>query len=227
MVERKFDVFEARGSSPLPPTKMENKEQKIIYEDEDVKVLDKPAGVIADEIENRAHRLDKDTSGILLVAKNDKALNFLQEQFKNRKVEKKYIALVTGNLKEMEGKIETLLGRSPGDRRKQKVYLPNDPKAEGKREAKTRYKVLQRFENYDLIEVEPKTGRKHQIRAHLAYLGHPIAGDKIYGFKNQPKPKGLKRQFLHATYLKIKLPNNQIKEFRSELPDDLKLCLPK
>lgn len=204
---------------------MENKE-RIIYEDEDVKVVDKPAGIIADEIKNRAHRLDKDTSGILLVAKNEKALDFIQKQFKERKVEKKYIALVAGNLKEKEGKIETLLGRSPADRRKQKVYMLNDPKAEGKRKAETRYKVLQRFENYDLIEAEPKTGRKHQIRAHFTHLGHPIAGDKLYEFKNQPKPEGLKRQFLHASYLKIKLPNNQIKEFKSELPNDLKVCLP-
>jgi 23S rRNA pseudouridine1911/1915/1917 synthase len=77
-----------------------------------------------------------------------------------------------------------------------------------------------------LIEVEPKTGRKHQIRTHFAYLGHPIAGDKLYGFKGQMKPKNLKRQFLHASYLKIKLPNNKIMEFKSELPEDLKSCLP-
>ena len=75
---------------------------------------------------------------------------------------------------------------------------------------------MERFEDYDLIEVRPKTGRKHQIRTHFSYLGHPIAGDKIYGFKNQLLPKGLKRQFLHASYLKIKLPNNQIKAFKSE-----------
>src|SRR3989344_2622099 len=199
---------------------------KIIYEDENVQVLDKPAGVNSDDFEKRAHRLDKDTSGIFLVAKNYETLEFLQKQFQNREVKKKYIALTVGNLKNTEGTIETLLGRSPSDRRKQKIFMPHDPQAEDKRAAITKYKVLQRFENYDLIEVEPLTGRKHQIRAHMAYLGHPIAGDKLYGFKNQLLPKGLNRQFLHATYLKIKLPNNQIKEFRSELPDDLKLCLP-
>ena len=208
---------------------------KIIYEDENVQVLDKPAGVNSDDFEKRAHRLDKDTSGIFLVAKNDETLEFLQKQFQNREVKKKYIALTVGNLKNTEGTIETLLGRSPSDRRKQKIFMPHDPQAEDKRAAITKYKALQRFENYDLIEVEPLTGRKHQIRAHMAYLGHPIAGDKLYGFKNQLLPKGLNRQFLHAKYLEIKLPDplrqrfseasGQIKKFESDLSDDLKLCL--
>ena len=204
---------------------MQKSKVKIIYEDDNLLVIDKPAGVVADEIPRRIHRLDKDTSGILLVAKNDKALEFLQKQFKEREVKKKYLALVAGNLKKEEGVIETLIGRSPGDRRKQKVYLPGEPNAQEKRKAVTEYKVLQRFENYTLIKVEPKTGRKHQIRTHLAYLGHPIAGDKLYGFKNQPRPEGLKRQFLHASYLKVKLPNGKTKEFKSELPNELKLCL--
>ena len=208
---------------------------RVIYEDEYLQVLDKPAGIDVDNIPRRVHppkfsegklrrvhRLDKDTSGILLVAKNDKALEFFQKQFKERKVEKKYLCLVVGNLKNKEGEIKTLLGRSPKDRRKQKVFLPQEPGALGKREAITNYKVLERFKNYDLIEVEPKTGRKHQIRAHFSYLGHPIAGDKLYGFKNQLCPKGLKRQFLHASYLKIKMPDEKIKEFRLELPEDLK-----
>ncbi|MDD2696551.1 MAG: RluA family pseudouridine synthase [Candidatus Pacebacteria bacterium] len=198
---------------------------EIIYEDDDLLVYDKPAGVNCDDFPKRVHRLDKDTSGIFLVAKNDKTLAFLQEQFKNRKVEKKYLALAIGHLKNQEGEIETLIGRSPGDRRKQKVYLTNEPADQGKRTAVTHYKVLQRFENYDLIEAEPKTGRKHQIRTHLAYLGHPIAGDKMYGFKNQLLPEGLKRQFLHAYYLKINLPNGRETEFKSELPQDLKEIL--
>jgi len=197
----------------------------ILYEDEDLSVIDKPAGVNCDDFEKRVHRLDKDTSGILLVAKNDKALEFLQKQFKERRVKKKYLALVVGNLKKEEGIIETLIGRSPRDRRKQKVYLPGEPDSQEKRKAVTEYKVLQRFENYTLIEVEPRTGRKHQIRTHFVYLGHPIAGDKLYGFKRQPLPKDLKRHFLHASYLKIKLPNGETKEFKSELPNDLKLCL--
>ena len=86
----------------------------------------------------------------------------------------------------------------------------------------TEYKVLERFDNYTLVEAIPKTGRKHQIRTHFSYLGHPIAGDKLYGFKNQPTPEGLNRHFLHASQLRIKLPDGEIKEFKSELPEDLK-----
>jgi 23S rRNA pseudouridine1911/1915/1917 synthase len=214
-------------------------EFKIIYEDENVLVIDKPTGVNSDDFKRRVHRLDKDTSGILLIAKNDKALEFLQKQFKERKTEKKYLALVVGHLKSDEGEIKTLFGRSPANRKKQKIFLPNEPGAEGKRKAVTKYKVLQKFKNYDLIEVAPKTGRKHQIRTHFAYLGHPIAGDKLYGFKNQICPKGLKRQFLHASYLKIrflppartlnashlKLSNRKEWKFKSDLPDDLKEIL--
>jgi len=198
---------------------------KIIYEDGDVWAFDKPAGIVVDDIPRRVHRLDKDTSGILLVAKNDKALEFFQKQFKERRIKKKYLCLTVGNLKNKEGEIKTLLGRSPKDRRKQKVFFPQEPKASGKREAITKYRVLERFKNYDLIEVEPLTGRKHQIRAHFASLGHPVAGDKLYGFKNQPCPKGLERQFLHANYLKTQLPNGEKREFESELPDDLRRVL--
>ena len=198
---------------------------EIIYEDENILVINKPAGVNSDDFKRRVHRLDKDTSGILLIAKNDKTLEFLQKQFQERKVKKKYIALIVGHLKNKQGEINTLLGRSPQNRRKQKVYLPFDPNAEGKRKAITQYKVLQKFQDYTLIEVKPKTGRKHQIRAHLTYLGHPIAGDKLYGFKNQSCPKGLNRQFLHASYLKIKMPDEKIKEFKSNLSQDLKKAL--
>jgi 23S rRNA pseudouridine1911/1915/1917 synthase len=195
---------------------------KIIYEDENVQVVDKLAGVNSDDFPKRVHRLDKDTSGILLIAKNEAALEFLQKQFEDRQVQKKYIALIVGHLKSEKGELKTLLDRAPGDRRKQKAYLPNEPKVGDKREAVTLYRLLQKFENYDLIEVEPKTGRKHQIRAHFVYLGHPLAGDKLYSFKNQPVPDSLSRQFLHASYLKIKLPDGQEKEFFSELPEDLK-----
>ena len=82
--------------------------------------------------------------------------------------------------------------------------------------------MLERFETYALVEIKPKTGRKHQIRCHLAYINHPIAGDKMYGFKNQPIPEGLTRHFLHASYLKFELPNKEIKEVKSELPEELK-----
>jgi 23S rRNA pseudouridine1911/1915/1917 synthase len=217
-------VYEVRGSSPLPPT-MEN--LKIIYQDQYVQVIDKPPGVNSDDFPRRAHRLDKDTSGILVVAKDDKALEFLQSQFKDRKTVKKYLALIVGHLKNERGTIETMLDRAPSDRRKQKAFLLQEPGAQDKRLAITDYKLLQRFENFDLIEVGPKTGRKHQIRAHFCYLGHPLAGDKLYGFKNQPAPTGLERQFLHATYLKITLPDGIEKEFESPLPEDLKNVIDK
>jgi len=200
---------------------------EIIYQDKNIVVINKPAGVNSDDFKGRVHRLDKDTSGILLIAKNKKSLDFLQEQFKKRKVKKIYLALIVGNLKGKRGRVETLLGRSPKDRKKQKVYLPFEPGAQGKRKAVTEYKVLQRFKNYDLIEAEPKTGRKHQIRVHLSYISHPLAGDKMYGFKGQLCPQGLKRQFLHASYLRLRLPNAKIKEFKSELPEDLKKVITK
>ena len=203
---------------------------KIIYEDNDILATEKPPGISMSDFFpglKKVHRLDKDTSGILLAAKNDKSLIFFQKQFKNRKVEKKYSALVIGTVKNDQGRIETLIGRAPKDRKKQKIYLPAEPeaRAKGKREAITDYKVKKRFENYTLLEVFPKTGRKHQIRCHFSYLGHPIAGDKIYGFKNQKCPKSLKRQFLHADYIKIKLISGEYKELFSPLPEDLKLCL--
>ncbi len=257
---------------------------KIIYEDDDLLVVDKPAGIVVfeegknpsasswpfliNELIKRypdlnnageeprygvVHRLDKDTSGILLVAKSTEALIFLQKQFsahtfssinkerenwdistrehsdtrgKNREsleknIEKRYIALATGNIKDDKGVIETLIGRSPQDPRKQKSYPLDEADKTGLRGAISEYKVLERFENYTLLEVEIKTGRKHQIRCHLSYIHHPIAGDKMYGFKDSPTPEGLDRQFLHATYLKIKLPNGEFKEFKSDLPEEL------
>ncbi len=198
------------------------KKFSVLYEDNNLLAISKPAGINADDFKMRVHRLDKDTSGVLLIAKNDKALKFFQKQFQERKVEKGYIALVVGHLKEREGVIKTLIGRSPKNRLKQKVYLPGAPNSQGKRQAVTRYRLLSRLGDFDLLEVSPKTGRKHQIRCHLAYLGHPIAGDRLYGFRNQPRPEGLERQFLHAFYLKIGLPQGEEKEIRAELPEDLK-----
>ena len=225
---------------------------EIIYKDENVLVIDKPSGIVVcpeesirektlidlllekyPDLKNAGkaprhgivHRLDKDTSGILLVAKNDKSLIFLQKQFKDKRVEKGYTALVVGNIKSEKGTIKTLIGRAPKNRKKQKVYLATEPGSKGKREAITGYKVRKKFKDYTLLEVFLKTGRRHQIRCHFSYLGHPITGDKKYGFKNQPCPKGLNRQFLHAGYLKIELPNGETKKFNSELPNDLQKTL--
>lgn len=226
---------------------------KILYEDTDILAIDKPAGVVVfpegdisgektlidyllEKFQNLktvgetprhgiVHRLDKDTSGVLLVAKSAEALIFLQKQFINREVEKKYVALATGVVKEDSGTIHTLIGRAKGDPRKQAAHSLEYSGKTGLREAITEYKVLEKFENYTLLEVQIKTGRKHQIRCHLAYLRNPIAGDKLYSFKDSPTPKGLERQFLHAGYLKIQLPNGQQKEFTSDLPEDLKNIL--
>jgi 23S rRNA pseudouridine1911/1915/1917 synthase len=223
-------------------------EFKIIYEDKDVLVIDKPAGFVVfpegqttentliealtakyPELKNAgeaprygiAHRLDKDTSGILLVAKSSEGLIFLQKQFKNREVEKKYVCLVEGSMEQDKGEVKTLIARAKGDPRKQRAYSEiNAPKSA--REATTEYKVLERFKDYTLLEVEIKTGRRHQIRCHFSYLKHPIAGDKLYSFKNSKIPDGLTRQFLHSAYLKIQLPSGEIKEFLSELPEELK-----
>lgn len=182
-----------------------------------------------------AHRLDKDTSGVLLVAKTKKTLEYLQAQFKERKIEKKYLCLVIGNIKEDTGIINTLLGRSPHDRRKQKTYEMQEnssPSSGGvKREAITQWDVLERYKEYTFLRVHPRTGRKHQIRAHLASIRHPLAGDKLYGFKGQPTPAGLTRQFLHAASLKITLENGlpaqagKEKIFTSPLPKDLQAVI--
>jgi len=200
---------------------------KTIFEDEDLLVIDKPAGENSDDFPKRVHRLDKDTSGILLIAKNDKSLEFLQKQFQDKEIEKKYTLLVVGKLQTNQGEIKTLLARGGNDRKKQRVFSSLEPGADRKnlKEAITKYRTIQEFENFTLIEAEPLTGRKHQLRVQFAYLGHPIAGDKLYGFKNQLCPEGLKRQFLHAHYLKIKLINGKTKEFYSDLPEELKIIL--
>ena len=203
-----------------------------LYEDATLQVVDKPAGIDIEGIQallpegfTPAHRLDKDTSGVLLVAKNQETLNFLQQQFKERKVQKTYLCLVEGSMDQKEGTVETLLSRSPNDRRKQKVFLPGEPGAEGKREAITHYQIEEQYEGYTFLKIQPKTGRKHQIRVHLAHLGHPIAGDKLYGFKDQKIPRGLKRQFLHAYSITLNLPNGTKETFTSPLPQALQSVL--
>ena len=197
---------------------------KILAERGTLLVVDKPAGLTVEEIAEQTgwfpvHRLDKETSGVLLLSKTQEALEQLQQEFQQRRVEKRYICLVEGIVKQNSGDVHTLLARSPADRRKQKTYALSEQK-EGRREAVTEWKVLQKFEGYTLLEAVPKTGRKHQIRAHMVSIGHPIAADKLYGFKNQQTPKGLYRQFLHASYLEIRG-----QKFTSELPPDLQQVL--
>jgi 23S rRNA pseudouridine1911/1915/1917 synthase len=175
------------------------------------------------------HRLDKDTSGVMIIAKNQKSFDWLKKQFKDRQANKKYLALVSGRLEEKEGQVKTLLQRASSDPTRQKVSI-----GDGK-ESLTLYKVIKEFKNYSLLEVSPKTGRLHQIRVHLAYLGHPVAGDAKYGprlrqgfggqGKHLPILPGLGRQFLHATELDVTLPDGQKQVFAAPLPEDLEKVL--
>jgi 23S rRNA pseudouridine1911/1915/1917 synthase len=228
---------------------------KIICEDKDVIVVDKPAGLVVHPTANLAsrsgtlvnallayfpeiknvgedelrpgivHRLDKETSGPLIVAKNNQAFKFLKEQFQKRKIEKRYLALVSGSLKEKKGVIEKPIGRSKKTPLRQAVA--KGILTEKTKEARTEYKVIRNSKDYTLVEAVPKTGRMHQIRVHFASIGHPLAGDKKYAFKRQRPPEGLERHFLHANYLKFKSPCGRMIELESKLPEDLKNVLNK
>lgn len=157
------------------------------------------------------HRLDKDTSGVLIVAKNDKAHLSLSKQLSDREVKKIYVALLEGNLKDDSGEVRTHIARSPRDRKKMAV-LPAG------KEAITLYKVLERFENNCLCEFNIKTGRTHQIRVHAQYLGHPVVGDKTYGFSKQRF--SLAGQLLHAAQITFKHPvTGESLTFKAPLPD--------
>ena len=229
---------------PTPPSLLtpEDIPLNIIYEDDDLLVVDKPAGLavhpapghpghtlvnailshfphLADISESLrpgiVHRLDKDTSGVMLAAKNKVAQADLISQFKARSVVKAYLVLVKGWLTPERGIIEAAIGRDSRHRKRMAVV------AEGK-EARTEYQVTKYIAGYTLLEVMPKTGRTHQIRVHLAAIGHPVMGDVVYGVKSAY----LSRQFLHATRLGFRLPSTgEYIEFRSELPQDLKQAL--
>jgi 23S rRNA pseudouridine1911/1915/1917 synthase len=209
-----------------------------IYENNDIVVVDKPAGLLSHPVTNEkdtlidlmkekypeaklVHRLDKDTSGLMVVAKNEKVYEWLKSQFLNRQIHKKYLALVNGILKDKKGIVAKSISKS----RKRGGSQTTAPIGK-MREALTRYEVIKEFStkggNYTLLEVSPETGRTHQIRIHLTSIGHPLAGDEKYKFKRQAKIDGLNRQFLHASYLQFQLLDGKIMEFKSELPGDLK-----
>jgi 23S rRNA pseudouridine1911/1915/1917 synthase len=216
----------------------EDIELNILYEDSDLIVVNKPQGMVVHPAAGNysgtlvnallshckdlsgingvmrpgiVHRIDKDTSGVLVVAKNDYAHNKLSEQFKDHSMTRVYTALVEGVLKKDKGTIDTSLGRHPNDRIKFAVV------SEGKR-AVTHYNVLERFDSYTLIECRLETGRTHQIRVHMSHIGHPLVGDSVYGHK-KPKFK-VEGQLLHAKLLGFIHPVKEIyMEFQSPLPE--------
>ncbi|MGH2358784.1 MAG: RluA family pseudouridine synthase, partial [Candidatus Limnocylindria bacterium] len=236
--------------APVPDVMLEPESipLRIAYEDASMLIVDKPAGLVVhpsaghgsgtlvNALLGRArdsgeplgsiagverpgivHRLDKDTSGLLLVAKTDPAQASLMAQFTERRIEKEYLALVRGDPPASRGRIEAPVGRHPRDRQRMAVVA-------GGREAATEYRVLARGGGYTLLELRPLTGRTHQLRAHLAYLSLPIAGDQRYG--GGIGPGGLARQFLHASRLRLARPIDGARLAAwSGLPDDLAASL--
>ena len=235
----KIDIsIPPESSGPLSP---EDIPLKIVYEDADLLVVDKPPGLavhpapghpshtlvnavlgylpsLADDDFVRpgiVHRLDKDTSGLIIVARNRPAHENLSDQFKARSVSKSYIVLVKGRLSPESGVIEASIGRDSRNRQRMAVV------AKG-REARTEYRVLKYFKDYSLLEIRPRTGRTHQIRVHLAAIGFPVVGDSVYGVVSPL----LSRQFLHAGRLGFNLPSTgKPVEFTSPLPADLQKAL--
>lgn len=205
----------------------------IIYEDEHIAVIDKPAGVEVTQLPHLpAHRLDKDTSGLMVLAKNEAVLKKLQEQFKNRQVEKEYLALVYGVLEPETGELVTDIVRHPKRRVPfQAVAVPSGLERGSPRVAKTAWQSIKQLtvnsEQVTLLRIKIATGRTHQIRVHMKYLGHPVMGDKIYQTKQSKKASeaiGLTRQFLHASKLSFVHPvTGKQMIFESGLSDDLKI----
>ncbi len=216
----------------------ENIPLSIVYQDEDLAVIDKPQGMTVHagngtagqtlvnallyHLDNLSgingvirpgivHRIDKNTSGLLIVAKNDKAHVNLASQIENKTCKRIYNALLEGVLKEDKGVIRTFIGRNPKDRTKMAVVSSG-------RDAITEFTVIKRFQNYTLCEFSLKTGRTHQIRVHAKHIGHPVVGDKEYGYKNQKF--NLEGQLLHAKRLQFTHPTTGEKMvFESPLPD--------
>ena len=209
---------------------------EIVYQDEDVAVVNKPQGMVVHPSAGHTsgtlvnalmyhikdlsgingvlrpgivHRIDKDTSGLLMIAKNDQAHVALADELKDKKSLRKYWAIVHGNLPNDRGVIEAPIGRSEKDRKKQAVTAKGKP-------ALTRFQVLERFGDYSLVELQLETGRTHQIRVHMAYIGHPVAGDEVYGPRKTLKGHG---QFLHARTLGFTHPRTgEVLEFTAEAP---------
>lgn len=215
----------------------ENIPLEIIYEDKDILIINKQAGIPVHPSNTSSestlvnallyhikdlsdiggiirpgivHRLDKNTSGIMIITKNNEAHSIISEDFKNRKIEKKYLAIVKGNFRNKQGEIRTLIGRDKNERKKMSIKVTNG------REAHSKYKILEEIEKNSLVEIEIKTGRTHQIRVHLSALGHPILGDELYG-----KKENYTRQILHAYSLAFNHPiTKESLLFKAPLPED-------
>jgi 23S rRNA pseudouridine1911/1915/1917 synthase len=229
---------------PSSPTSLvpESIPLNIVYEDDDLIVIDKPSGITVHPAPGHpshtlvnailahcpklsaidsslrpgiVHRLDKDTSGLMVVAKNKAAQLKLAAQIKGRSILKRYLVLVRFHLSPEQGTIEAPIGRHPINRKKMAVV------ANG-RGARTLYRVLRYMDDYTFVEATLETGRTHQIRVHFSAVGHPVVGDAVYG----TKVLFLERQFVHACLLGFRLPSTgQYREFRSELPPDLEQAL--
>ena len=221
---------------------------RIVYEDGDIAVIDKPQGLtvhagngnLSGTLVNAlmyhcgdslssingvirpgiVHRIDKDTSGLLMVAKNDRAHGVLSRQLADHSLTRRYRAIVYNNIKEDEGTIDRPIGRDPANRLRNAVTDANS------RRAVTHYRVLERFGDFTLIEAQLETGRTHQIRVHMAYIKHPLLGDDLYGPRR--KRPGVHRQMLHAGVLGFVHPSTgEYMEFSSPLPEDFRAVLEK
>ncbi len=162
------------------------------------------------------HRLDRDTSGIILVARNRKYFDYLKRLFQNREIKKTYLALVHGQVKLNKGMIDRPISLKPGTIRRT-AFRGRSP-----REAVTEYRVLKRFKDFSLVEVYPKSGRTHQIRVHLAALGYPVVGDRVYGPKKSEGPPGVRRHLLHAFSLELSPSPGHRLRLAANLPEDMR-----
>ena len=226
----------------------ENIPLDIVYEDDDLLVVNKPRGMVVHPAPGNytgtlvnallyhckdslsgingvlrpgiVHRIDKDTSGLLIVAKNDKAHMGLAEQIKEHSFTREYNAVICGHLKDQEGKVNAPIGRNPKDRKKMCVTMQNS------KNAVTHYSVIEEYNGYSHISLKLETGRTHQIRVHMAHLGHPVAGDLVYG--HDKKSAELNGQCLHAIKIGFIHPiKNEYMEFSSDLPDYFKSFIDK
>ncbi len=227
----------------------------IIYKDANIIVVNKPPGVsahggetvsgptvtdfllsqfpevahVGDDPESRpgiVHRLDKDTSGIMVAARNQETFEALKELFKSRKIEKTYWAIVCGRMRERIGVISAPIGRLVAQPLKRGVEQGRS-RIRGARDAVTEYRVIKTGDAYSLVELKPKTGRMHQLRVHLKSIGYPIACDVIYGGKNVCCPEGCHRQLLHARSLSFSFPEGTRLNFEADVPEDFAVALEK